>query len=199
MKTHSKILIGAVAAILVIVLICVASYISIYNGLVSSDESVKAALGDVQSAYQRRLDLIPNLVSTVQGSAKFEAGTLTEVTQLRAQAVSAQQSFAGSKDIAVQQQAAASAESALSRLLVIVENYPDLKSTANFADLQVQLEGTENRINVARNKYNEAVKTYNTRVRSFPANIIAGMSGFVAAKPFEADAGAAKAPVVAFP
>jgi len=199
MKTQSKWILGIVGAIVLIAIIAIFSYMSIYNGLVSSDETVKQAFGDVQSSYQRRLDLIPNLVSTVQGAAKFEAGTLEEVTKLRAQAVSAQQTFASSNDVAAKQEAASSAESALSRLLVIVENYPDLKATQNFADLQVQLEGTENRINVARNNYNGAVQAYNTKVRSFPANIVAGMGGFSVAKTFEASANAASAPVVAFP
>lgn len=200
MKTQYKWLIGIIGIIVLIVIVFAISYMSIYNGLVSSDETVKQTLGDVQSSYQRRLDLIPNLVATVQGSSKFEAGTLEEVTKLRSQAVNAQQVFASSSnDIDAQQNAVGSAESALSRLLVIVENYPELRSTQNYADLQVQLEGTENRINVARNRYNEAVQSYNTKVRSFPANIIAGMSGFSVAKSFEASANADVAPVVAFP
>ncbi|HLP80326.1 MAG TPA: LemA family protein, partial [Acidobacteriota bacterium] len=120
------------------------------------------------------------------------------VTALRAQAVQAQQSFNSAASTQQQIAATQQAESALSRLLVIVENYPDLKATSNFADLQVQLEGTENRISVARDKYNQQVKAYNTKVRSFPSNIIAGFAGLTVAMPFEANAGAQNAPVVDF-
>jgi LemA protein len=194
-KTGLWITLGVIAGIIIVAIM---AYSGIYNGLVNSDEGVKQAWADVQSSYQRRMDLIPNLVSTVQGSASFEKETLTEITGLRAQAVAAQQSFKTSQDPAQQIAATQSAESALSRLLVIVENYPQLTATEGFRDLQVQLEGTENRINVARDRYNDAVATYNRKVRGFPSNIVAGMSGFEVATPFQAAAGADVAPKVEF-
>ena len=169
-----------------------------YNSLVDADEQVEEAWGNVQSTYQRRLDLIPNLVSTVQGAADFEQETLAQVTQLRSEAVQAQTNFQQAGTIEGQQSALASAESALGRFLLIMENYPQLRATEAFRDLQVQLEGTENRINVARTRYNEAVRAYNTKVRRFPAALFAGIFGFERRTPFEADSGAEQAPTVDF-
>ena len=172
-----------------------------YNSLVGADESVEQAWADVETTYQRRSDLIPNLVSTVRGAADFEQSTLVEVTEARARATSITLDADDLSDPAkVQafQQAQGELGGALSRLLVSVEAYPQLRATEAFRDLQVQLEGTENRINVARTRYNESVRGYNTQVRSFPANIIAGLSGFDRRTPFEAEAGAERAPEVNF-
>ena len=169
-----------------------------YNSLVTADEQVEEAWGNVQSTYQRRLDLIPNLVNTVQGAADFEQETLAQVTQLRSEAVQAQTNFQQAGSIEGQQAALTSAENALGRFLLIMENYPQLRATEAFRDLQVQLEGTENRINVARTRYNEAVRAYNTKVRRFPAALFAGIFGFERRTPFEADPGAEQAPTVDF-
>lgn len=154
----------------------------------------------LKNAYQRRSDLIPNLVNTVEGSADFERGTLTDVIEARAKATSVNVD-AGNLDpqqIQQFQQAQGGLSSALSRLLVSVERYPDIKSNQNFLQLQSQLEGTENRISVARNRYNEAVRQYNTYIRKFPNNIFAGMFGFERKPAFEAEEGAENAPDVEF-
>jgi len=172
-----------------------------YNGLVDQDEAVAQAWGDVQTQYQRRADLIPNLVNTVKGAANFEQKTLDSVTNARARATGITLSSDDLKDPAkVQQfmQAQQQLGGALGRLLVVSENYPQLRATEAFRDLQAQLEGTENRITVARRDYNGAVRTYNTRVRRFPTSMIAGMFGFGRRTPFEAAAGSEKAPTVNF-
>jgi LemA protein len=169
-----------------------------YNGLVKQDETVKNAWNNVQSQYQRRSDLIPNLVNTVKGAANFEQETLTKVVEARAKATSVNidPTNLTPENIAKFQQAQGELTGALSRLLAVVENYPDLKATQNFQDLQKQLEGTENRIAVARNDFNSAVNVYNTKVRSFPMNIFAGMFGFKVKEGFKAEAGSEKAPEV---
>jgi len=170
------------------------------NTAVEYEEGVMKNWADVENAYQRRSDLIPNLVSTVEGSADFERGTLTDVIEARAKATSVNVD-AGNLDpqqIQQFQQAQGGLSSALSRLLVSVERYPDIKSNQNFLQLQSQLEGTENRISVARNRYNEAVRQYNTYIRKFPNNIFAGMFGFERKPPFEAEEGADNAPDVEF-
>lgn len=171
-----------------------------YNSMVKLDENVKAKWANVQSDYQRRSDLIPNLVNTVKGAANFEQETLTKVVEARAKATSVQidPSNLTPEKVAEFQQAQAGVTSALSRLLAVVENYPDLKATQNFQDLQKQLEGTENRIKVSRNDFNSAVQEYNTTVRRFPNVIFAGMFGFKAKEGFKADPGADKAPEVKF-
>jgi len=171
-----------------------------YNSMVKLDENVKAKWANVQSDYQRRSDLIPNLVNTVKGAANFEQETLTKVVEARAKATSVQidPSNLTPEKIAEFQQAQAGVTSSLSRLLAVVENYPDLKATANFQDLQKQLEGTENRIKVSRNDFNTAVQEYNTTVRRFPNVIFAGLFGFKAKEGFKADPGADKAPEVKF-
>jgi LemA protein len=183
----------------VIIVVCLMGSCS-YNGMVSKDETVKAKWGAVQSQYQRRSDLIPNLVATVKGAANFEKSTLVEVTNARARATSIQVDPTKLDPATIQKYQAAQGQlsTALGRLLVASENYPTLRSNENFTALQAQLEGTENRINVARLDFNDAVQQYNTTVRSFPANITAGLFGFHQKGSFTAEAGADKAPKVAF-
>lgn len=171
-----------------------------YNKMINLDENVKNKWNNVQSDYQRRSDLIPNLVSTVKGAANFEQTTLTQVIEARAKATSMNVSADNLTPEKIQQfqQAQGQLGGALSRLLVVAEQYPQLQATQNFKDLQVQLEGTENRIKVSRNDFNSAVQEYNSTVRRFPNNIFAGMFGFGVKQGFTADAGAEKAPKVAF-
>jgi LemA protein len=170
------------------------------NGMATSDQEVKASWANVQSAYQRRADLIPNLVKTVQGVANFEKSTLTAVIQARA---SATQMKLDSKDLSPEnlqkyQAAQSSLGGALSRLMVVAENYPQLKATESFAELQSQLEGTENRIKEERDRYNESVKNFNSLIVTFPGNLMASFSGFVEKGFFQAEAGSDKAPEVNF-
>lgn len=171
-----------------------------YNTMVKQDQDVKGKWGNVQSEYQRRSDLIPNLVNTVKGAADFEQETLTKVIEARSKATAIQLNPGDltPENLAKFQQAQTELSGALSRLLVAVERYPDLKANQNFRDLQAQLEGTENRIKVARNDFNGSVQTYNTTVKSFPNNIFANMFGFAEKGYFAADAGAEKAPSVDF-
>ncbi|HEV2354611.1 MAG TPA: LemA family protein [Puia sp.] len=171
-----------------------------YNGLVSQDENVKNAWNNVQSDYQRRSDLVPNLVNTVKGAANFEQQTLTNVVQARAQAtqVKIDANNLTPEKIAAFQQAQGQLGSALGRLLAVAENYPTLRATQNFQDLQQQLESIENSIRNSRNIFNSAVNDYNVRVRSFPMNILSGMFGFHPKTGFTAEAGAEKAPQVKF-
>ncbi len=164
-----------------------------YNGLVSSQEFVKNKWADVQTQYQRRVDLVPNLVNTVKGAADFEQSTITQVVEARSAWAKAQ-----SGSINDQVKAAAGFDSALSRLLVTVEAYPQLKATEAYRDLMTQLEGTENRVAVARRDYNEAVRQYNLKVRTVPSNITASIFGFGLTETFVADEGAEKAPKVDF-
>ena len=173
---------------------------SSYNRLVSKNEEANAAWQNVESDYQRRLDLIPNLVSTVKGYADFEKSTLEAVVQARAQAtqVKFDATNLNKENLQKFQEAQGAVSSSLSRLLVTVEQYPNLKSNQNFLELQAELTGTENRIKVSRNNFNEAVKNYNLSVKSFPTNIMASMFGFQARAYFESDAGAEKAPKVEF-
>ncbi|MEN9685734.1 MAG: hypothetical protein RLZZ28_1520 [Bacteroidota bacterium] len=171
-----------------------------YNGLVKQDENVSNAWNKVQSDYQRRSDLIPNLVNTVKGEANFEQTTLTKVIEARA---SATQMKVDAKDLTpekLQQFQASQGQlsQALGRLLVVSEQYPNLRANEAFRGLQAQLEGTENRIKVARNDFNDAIQSYNVKVRSFPMNIFAGMFGFKTKEGFKAEAGADKAPEVKF-
>lgn len=171
-----------------------------YNNMVKKGENVTRAWQDVESDYQRRLDLIPNLVNTVKGYADFEKSTLTAVIEARAQATQVKVDANNITPEALKNFQAAQGQltSSLSRLLVTVEQYPDLKANQNFLELQAELAGTENRIKVARNKFNETVQDYNTYVKSFPRNMLAGMFGFSAKAYFEADEAAAKAPEVKF-
>jgi LemA protein len=172
-----------------------------YNGLVKQDETVKNSWNNVQSQYQRRADLIPNLVNTVKGEANFEQQTLIQTVEARYKDlnnIKVDPSNLTPENIAKFQQAQGELSGALSKLMVVVENYPNLKANEGFRNLQAQLEGTENRISVARNDFNGAVNTYNTKVRSFPMNIFSGMFGFKVKEGFKADEGANKAPEVKF-
>jgi LemA protein len=171
-----------------------------YNGMVQRDQAVKAQSGNVQSAYQRRADLIPNLVNTVKGAAKQEQSTLTSVMEARAKATSVQLNASDLTPENIQKFQAAQSQlsQGLGRLLAVSENYPELKTNANFQELQAQIEGTENRINVERNKFNSVTNDYNGFIKSFPNNLFAGMFGFKEAGYFTADAGAEKAPTVQF-
>lgn len=173
---------------------------SSYNGLVKAETEIDAVWANVESAYQRRADLIPNLVNTVKGQANFEQQTLTNVIEARAKATQTQidPSNLTEEQLEQFQQNQNQVGSALSRLLVTVEQYPELKANEGFMNLQAQLEGTENRINVARNKFNEEAKVYNQKVREFPAKITAMLFGFKAKPYFKAAAGAENAPVVNF-
>lgn len=170
------------------------------NQLVKRSEAVDAQWSNVLNQYQRRLDLIPNLVNTVKGYAEHEQGTLTQVVEARAQATQMKISFEQLDEKTIQRFNSMQGElsSALSRLMAISENYPNLKANENFRDLQAQLEGTENRIAVERRKFNEEVREYNAYIRSFPKNIIANMLGFSTKPYFEATAGAERAPEVKF-
>lgn len=171
-----------------------------YNTMVSKDENVKAKWAQVENAYQRRADLIPNLVATVKGAAEHEQGTLTAVVEARAKAtsVTVDPSNLSEEAIAEYQQTQDALSQSIGRLLVSVEAYPDLKANSNFQELQAQLEGTENRISVERRAYNEAVQDYNTTVRSFPNNIMASLFGFKSKGTFQAQPGAETAPTVSF-
>ncbi len=171
-----------------------------YNSMVTKNEEVTRAWQDVESDYQRRLDLIPNLVNTVKGYAEFEKSTLTAVIEARASASQVKLDPTNLTPEALKNYQAAQGQvsSALSRLLVTVEQYPDLKANQNFLELQAELAGTENRIKVARNKFNATVQDYNTYIKSFPRNFLSGMFGFTPRAYFEADAAASKAPEVKF-
>src|ERR1700736_3786840 len=184
---------------LVLILLFVAFLIGLffwgrYNKLVTLDQEVNKKWGDVQTVYQRRADLIPNLVSTVQGAANFEKSTLVEVTNARASVgrvqIDASKAPADAAQLEQFQAAQGQLSNALSRLLVVVERYPELKANQNFLTLQAQLEGTENRISVERNNFNTAVQEFNTAVRRFPTNAIAGMFGFMQRPFFQAKQGA---------
>lgn len=191
-----KVIIGIVAVVVLLALISGCGY----NGLVKMDEEVKAKWNQVETQYQRRSDLIPNLVSTVKGAAKFEQGTLTAVIEARSKAsqITVDPDKLTEENIGKFQAAQGQISQALGRLMVLTENYPELKATQQFSDLSVQLEGTENRIATSRKDFNDAVQTYNTKVRSFPTNLTAGMFGFSPKAGFKAEAGAEKAPKVEF-
>ena len=196
----NKTLIGIIAAV---VIICMWAA-SAYNSMVSEQEKATTALANVQSTYQRRADLVPNLVETVKGYASHEKGTLEGVVNARAKATSINLSVDDLSPEKIKKFQAAQAElkseltQTLSRLIAVSESYPDLKAHETFLSLQAQLEGTENRINEARNKYNGVVQEYNTAIRKFPKNILAGIFGFNTMDKFEAEAGAEKAPQVKF-
>lgn len=191
-----------VTGVLVLIIIAI---IGIFNGLVSSDQQVQSQWGQVQNVYQRRLDLVPNLVATVKGAAGFEKSTYLAVTEARTKAEGALQGAGANPGndqakLTQVQQTQGELSTALSRLMVVVENYPDLKATANFRDLQSQLEGTENRITVERMRFNETAQAFNGKRLSFPTNLVAGLFGarFAAKAYFQADAGAQSAPKVNF-
>lgn len=190
---------GLIITIVVIALVAIWG-ISSYNGLVSMDENVSNSWANVETQYQRRSDLIPNLVNTVKGYAKHESETLESVMAARSQAtqVKIDPSNCTPQQLAAYQKAQGDVTTALGKLLAITESYPDLKANQNFLELQSQLEGTENRINVARKDFNDTAKKYNTSLRRFPRNIIASIFGFEKRNYFEAEAGAEKAPKVEF-
>lgn len=183
-----------------IIVLIVAIVIGGYNGLVGQREGVNKSFANLQSQYQRRADLVPNLVSTVKGAANFEQETLNQVTEARAKAtsISIDPSKATPEQLAQYQQSQGELSQALGRLLAVTENYPELKAVQGFQDLQVQLEGTENRIAVARNDFNQAASGYNARIQTFPTNITAGLFGFDKFAYFEAETGAENAPDVNF-
>lgn len=194
---------GAIALVVVLLLLAFAGCAGCgtYNSLVQKDEHVNTAWADLESQYQRRADLVPNLVSTVRGAANFEQETLESVTAARARATSINVTADDLDDPAKMrqfQEAQSALSSSLGRLLAVAEAYPQLQATAAFRDLMTQLEGTENRIQVARRDYNGSVRTYNTSVRTFPAALFAGLMGFHQRVPFEADEGAERAPTVDF-
>ena len=195
MKSN-KTLIAVIVAVVIIGIWAASSY----NSMVGEQEKATTALANVQSAYQRRADLIPNLVEVVKGYASHEKETLEGVVAARSKATQVTLDPANMTPEKVKefQQAQGELGTALGRLIAIQENYPDLKANENFRDLQVQLEGTENRINEARNSFNGVVQHYNTMIRQFPKNILAGIFGFNTMNKFEAEAGAEKAPQVKF-
>lgn len=193
MKRNTIILITIVAALAL-------WSVAVYNGLINREEAVKQAWSQVENDYQRRADLIPNLVATVKGYAAHESSTLQNVIDARAKATQVQVDPTNltSESILAYQQAQGEIGAALSRLLMIQENYPDLKANQNFLELQAQLEGTENRITVARKRFNEAAQQYNVSLRRFPQNLVAKMFGFQPQAYFETEAGNETAPTVSF-
>ncbi len=196
MKTKWIVLI----VVALVVIIGYSTFKGSYNGMVQGEESISGAWAQVENQYQRRSDLIPNLVNTVKGYADFEQETLTGVIEARAKAtsVSIDPGNLSPEAIAKFEQAQQGVSSSLSRLLVTVERYPDLKASTQFSQLQVQLEGTENRISVERRNFNTAVQGYNTFIKTFPKNLIAGMFGFEQKGYFEANPGSDVAPEVTF-
>ncbi len=196
MKTGLKVLLIVVGVIVLVGM----SLAGAFNNLVALDEKVSQAWSQVENVYQRRADLIPNLVETVKGYAAHEKSTLQGITDARARigGTISSDMLTDPQKFQAFQQAQSGLSSALSRLLVVSENYPALKADQNFIALQAQLEGTENRVSVERGRFNEAAQMFNTRIRSFPSNIIGGMFGFKAKEYFKSDVGAAQAPKVQF-
>ena len=192
----------AVIVVVVILLIIVGKGIGTYNNIIALEEGVKAQWAQVENTYQRRFDLIPNLVSTVQGEANFEKSTLTEVMEMRSRmggTVKLDESLMNDEAALKRfQEMQGSLGGALQRLMAVSENYPDLKSNKSFQELRVQLEGAENRIAVERKRYNETVQAFNTTIRQFPTNLVAGFAGASPKALFSADAGASTAPKVQF-
>ena len=192
------IILGVLAALAVVVVLYVSG---VYNGLVNRAQAVDAQWAQVQNVYQRRADLIPNLVATVSGAANFEKSTLTEITNARASVGKVQLNANGAPNaaqLAQFEQAQGALSSALSRLLVVAENYPSLKATANFSELQAQLEGTENRISVERGRFNDLAREYNSAIKRVPAVFIAGFAGYTEKSYFAAKPGADTPPPVQF-
>jgi len=169
-----------------------------YNGLVSSDQDVKKVWSNVETNYQRRTDLYSSIIKTIEGSANFEKSTLREVLEARSKATSIQVDINDPASLEAYQKAQANLQGSFSKLLAVVENYPDLKTTQAFRDFQTQIEGTENRINVARQDYNKSIEGYNLKVKRFPKSILAGIFGFKEKPFYKADAGSEKAPDINF-
>jgi LemA protein len=186
-----KTLIAVLGVLAFIVLVIVLWFVGTYNSLVSANQDVNAKWSQVENQYQRRADLVPNLVATVQGYAKHESSTLEAVTQARSQ-------WAGAKTQDDRMKAATEMDSALSKLMVVVEAYPDLKASTSFTTLQAQLEGTENRIATERMRYNDAVRDYNVKIKGIPTSIVADIYGYKDKPFFEATAGAENVPKVNF-
>ena len=193
----NKLIFGGIA---ILVLVAGLSVLASYNTLVGLDQTVQSKWAQVEGQYQRRMDLIPNLVATVKGAANFEQATLEGVVEARAKAtqVTVDASKLDAESIAKFQSAQGELSSALGKLLLLTENYPALRATENFKDLQSQIEGTENRIAVARKDFGDAVQVYNTSVKRFPGSVVAKLFGFTEKAYFKADEGASEAPVVAF-
>ena len=193
------IVLGSFVALIVIIVLAV---VGSYNGLVASSQAVDASWAQVQNVYQRRADLIPNLVNTVQGAANFEKSTIVQVTEARASVgkvnINQNQAPTDAAQLEQFQKAQGQLSNALSRLLVVSERYPDLKASANFRDLQAQLEGTENRITVERGRFNEVVQAYDTKIKTLPTVLFAALAGFQPKPYFQATAGAETAPAVKF-
>lgn len=189
-----------IAVVILVGILAVLTGVGTYNGLVSREEGVSSQWAQVQNVYQRRADLIPNLVETVKGYADFEKSTLTAVIEARskATAVNINPENLNAESLKTFQESQGNLSSALARLMVVVEKYPDLKANQNFLELQAQLEGTENRITVERKKFNETAQEYNTFIRKFPKNLFASMFGFDKKAYFESTPGAEKAPEVKF-
>jgi LemA protein len=200
MKKGCLITIIIVAFLALVVLSLVVWGTKVYNGMVTMNEGVSSQWANVETTYQRRADLIPNFVNTVKGAANFEQTTLTQVIEARAKATSItiDPSKMTAENMQQFQQAQGQVSSALGRLMVVMEKYPELKATQNFRDLQIELEGTENRISVERRKFNEVALAYNTYIRRFPQSMLAGMFGFQTKPYFEAAEGSEKAPEVKF-
>ncbi len=192
----------AIIGIILLAIVAGAIWIDNYNRLVSLKQGVDSQWAEVENQYERRADLIPNLVQTVSGAANFEKSTLTDIVQARASVgqvkIDPSQAPTDPAQLQKYEQAQGALGNALSRLLVVSENYPDLKANQNFIDLQAQLEGTENRITTARNHFNQAAQDYNTAVQSFPSNFVAGLSGFTTRPYFQAKEGSDVPPPVHF-
>ncbi len=191
MKKNTKILLGVLGGLLLVVILVVGWGVSTYNGLVDGEQAVQTQASNIETQLQRRSDLIPNLVNTVKGYAAHEEEIFTALAEARAK-------LSGATSLEEMDEANGELTSALNRLMVIVENYPDLKADQNFIGLQDELAGTENRIAQARRDYNDAVQAYNVKIRRFPSNIIAGMFGFEPAELFESSEGADSVPEVSF-
>ena len=191
MKKNTKILLGVLGGLLLVVILVVGWGVSTYNGLVDGEQAVQTQASNIETQLQRRSDLIPNLVNTVKGYAAHEEEIFTALAEARAK-------LSGATSLEEMDEANGELTSALNRLMVIVENYPDLKADQNFIGLQDELAGTENRIAQARRDYNDAVQAYNVKIRRFPSNIIAGMFGFEPSELFESSEGADSVPEVSF-
>jgi LemA protein len=194
MKTSNIILISIAALFLIV---CFWSC-NVYNGLISADQGIKKVWGNVETNYQRRTDLYSSVIKTIEGSANFEKSTLKEVMEARSKATSIQVDINDPASLAAYQKAQANLQGSFSRLMAVAENYPNLKTTDAFRDFQTQIEGTENRINVARQDYNKAIEDFNLRVKRFPSVILARLFGYNEKPYYKADEGTEKAPDIKF-